>query len=129
MKLEWDLLMITMILSTQLKTEYSVVFIPFIIYVDLSSETSDNDSNGKLPDDLPASTTTTLGSETNVATYSYTDSTWKDLLTNYNGSSITYDGIGNPTAIGGVYLSWQGRQLKQYSNVTGYTTFAYNADG
>ncbi len=59
-----------------------------------------------------AFTTGTLGSETNVATYSYTDSSWKDLLTNYNGSSITYDGIGNPTAIGGVYLSWPVRRQR-----------------
>ncbi len=95
-----------MISSTQIKTEYSVAFVPFVIYVDLSSETTEDESCSNASDDFPVTAScATFGAETNVATYSYTDSTWKDLLTNYNGSSITYDTIGNPTAIGGVYLS------------------------
>ena len=33
---------------------------------------------------------------TGLETFSYGDSTWKDLLTAYKGQSITYDAIGNP---------------------------------
>ena len=28
--------------------------------------------------------------------YGYGDPEWKDLLTTYNGETLTYDGIGNP---------------------------------
>ena len=31
-------------------------------------------------------------------TYTYGDADWKDLLTAYDGQSITYDEIGNPTS-------------------------------
>ncbi|MBQ8732155.1 MAG: wall-associated protein, partial [Oscillospiraceae bacterium] len=60
-------------------------------------------------------------------TYSYGDSTWKDLLTAYNGNAITYDTIGNPlTYYDGKTFDWDGRQLKSVG--TG-TTYKYNADG
>ena len=36
------------------------------------------------------------GSCTTVS-YTYGDANWGDLLTNYNGTSITYDASGNPT--------------------------------
>ena len=32
-------------------------------------------------------------------TYGYNDITWRDLLTSYDGQSITYDAIGNPLSI------------------------------
>jgi len=35
---------------------------------------------------------------TKTHTYTYGDSEWKDLLTAYDGESITYDAIGNPTS-------------------------------
>ena len=31
-----------------------------------------------------------------LSTYTYSASAWGDLLTGYNGTSITYDEIGNP---------------------------------
>ena len=34
--------------------------------------------------------------KTTTDTYEYTDSDWKDLLTSYNGTAITYDAVGNP---------------------------------
>ena len=43
-----------------------------------------------------AYTTGTLGTATKTVSYAYGDSTWKDLMTTYNGQSITYDTIGNP---------------------------------
>ncbi|MBQ7935907.1 MAG: hypothetical protein IJ333_06115, partial [Clostridia bacterium] len=66
-------------------------------------------------------------------TYSYTDSTWKDLLTAYNGQTITYDAIGNPLAYynGKQYnMTWkQGRQLATVA-VGGTTTqYAYDTSG
>ena len=61
-----------------------------------------------------AFTTGTLGTVQQTYNYTYNDSTWKDLLTSYNGTNITYDTIGNPTAIGSKTLTWQGRELKTY---------------
>ncbi|NLJ15775.1 MAG: RHS repeat-associated core domain-containing protein, partial [Clostridiales bacterium] len=37
-----------------------------------------------------------LGDVISTNTYTYSDSEWKDLLTAYNGQTITYDEIGNP---------------------------------
>ena len=58
-------------------------------------------------------TTGELGSPTRSVVYGYTDSTWKDLLTSYDGTAITYDEIGNPLNWrGGMSFTWQnGRQL------------------
>lgn len=63
--------------------------------------------------------------------YNYDDLFWGDLLTNYNGTSISYDTIGNPLNWrDGMAMTWQhGREL---SSVTkGGKTFAYSygADG
>ena len=77
-----------------------------------------------------AFTTGTLGTVQQTYSYTYNDSTWKDLLTSYNGTNITYDTIGNPTAIGSKELTWQGRELQSYFDgdyIT--TTYSYNADG
>ncbi len=62
-------------------------------------------------------------------TYTYGDTTWGDLLTAYNGTSITYDGVGNPLTIGSASLTWQGRQLMQYVNGSNTYAYTYNADG
>ena len=42
-----------------------------------------------------------------TVTYTYGDSTWKDLLTSYNGQTITYDTIGNPLSYRGMTFAWQ----------------------
>ena len=46
----------------------------------------------------PAVSTENLEKGTAVKTvnYGYTDATWKDLMTSWNGQEITYDTIGNP---------------------------------
>ena len=79
-----------------------------------------------------AFTTGTLGSVQSTISYTYGNSSWKDLLTNTTGDgSITYDSIGNPTSIGGVEeFTWEGRQLAsyydgEYKNIT----FGYNDTG
>ena len=53
----------------------------------------------------------------NGVTYTY-DSTWKDLLTSYNGQTITYDAQGNPLSYLGHTLTWEkGRQLKAFDDI------------
>jgi len=45
-------------------------------------------------------------------TWSYGDSSWRDLLTAFNGEPIIYDDVGNPTWYRGRSLTWKnGRQL------------------
>ena len=54
------------------------------------------------------------------------DETWHDLLTCYDGQSITYDAQGNPTSYLGHTLTWEkGRQLKSFDS----NTYTYNANG
>ena len=69
----------------------------------------------------------------NGTSYSYTygDSTWKDLLTAYNGSTITYDTIGNPTAYyNGWNFTWEhGREMATATNGTTTLSFQYDANG
>ena len=64
--------------------------------------------------------------EKNGKAYTYGNATWKDLLTSYNGQSITYDVQGNPTSYLGHTLTWEnGRQLKSFDG----NTYTYNANG
>ena len=45
-----------------------------------------------------------------VIDYGYAESGWKDLMTVYDGDSITYDAIGNPlTYRDGMTMTWEGR--------------------
>ena len=96
-----------------------------------------------------AFTTGTLGTATSTESYTYSSSTWGDLLTKYGTDTILYDAIGNPTKIGyyfsdedywgsGYDLQWQGRQLTSYQYFyelggeyfyENSLTFTYNADG
>ena len=63
------------------------------------------------------------------STYAYGNADWPDLLTAYNGKSITYDAIGNPLSDGTWTYAWQhGRQLASMSK-SGSITYGYNADG
>ena len=61
-------------------------------------------------------------------TYTYGNSNWQDLLTAYNGTTITYDAIGNPNNWrDGMTFSWQkGKQLA--SVVKNGTTYSYAYD-
>ena len=70
-----------------------------------------------------------LGEPVNTAEYTYGDTGWKDLLTGYNGESITYDEIGNPLTYRGAELSWKnGRRLETYSG-KGYNISYKYTDG
>ena len=70
---------------------------------------------------------------TTTKNYVYGDSSWKDLLTSYNGGTINYDGIGNPTKwYDGTNFTWvNGRRLATAVNSsTGLNnSYTYDADG
>ena len=77
-----------------------------------------------------AYTTGVLGTSLDTATYTYGDSEWGDLLTAYNGQSITYDAIGNPLNDGTWTYTWQhGRELASMSNGTATWAYTYDANG
>ena len=65
---------------------------------------------------------------TKTVKYDYGNSAWGDELTSYNGESIVYDKIGNPTTYRGWGMTWQGRQLtKAVKDKT--VTFTYDSEG
>ena len=65
--------------------------------------------------------------------YTYGNTQWGDLLTNYNGTAISYDISGNPLNWrNAAILNWQGRRLNSMALDSGYIhglDFKYNADG
>ena len=69
--------------------------------------------------------------EKNGKAYTYGDAKWKDLLTGFDGKTITYDAQGNPTSYLGHTLAWEkGRQLKQFIKEDGTViSYTYNANG
>ena len=64
-------------------------------------------------------------------TYTYGDTEWKDLLTNYNGTAITYDAIGNPLNwTNGKTFTWTaGRQLSGVTDANNTITYTYDDNG
>ena len=77
-----------------------------------------------------AYTTGDLGNPTATISYGYGDSNWKDKLTNFNGSNITYDEIGNPLVYNGKVLTWQnGRQLATLGTSGLSTSYTYDDSG
>ena len=64
---------------------------------------------------------------TTTYNYTYGNSTWLDLLTSYDGGTITYDNLGNPTSYhDGRTFSWiRGRQLASTSKSGVTTSFTY----
>ena len=62
--------------------------------------------------------------------YGYAETGWKDLMTSYNGQSITYDEIGNPlTYRDGMTMTWKGRQLTTLTQNGKQNTYKYDVDG
>lgn len=67
-----------------------------------------------------------------VITYDYVgtgSSGWYDQLSSYNGESIVYDSIGNPTTYRGYNMAWQGRRLTSASKSGTNVTYAYDENG
>ena len=78
---------------------------------------------------LTAQGLTPIGTST-TKSYSYSTGTWGDLLTSFNGGSITYDGIGNPTKYyDGKTFTWEGRRLVGAVNGSTTMSFTYNDEG
>lgn len=73
------------------------------------------------------------GTVLSTDTYTYGNSRWGDLLTNYNGTAISYDASGNPLNWrNAAVLNWSGRRLNSMALDSGYIhglDFKYNADG
>ncbi|MBQ7311798.1 MAG: hypothetical protein IJW88_09765, partial [Alistipes sp.] len=75
-----------------------------------------------------AYTTGTPGTPAETNTYGYTDASWGDLLKQYNGVTINYDGIGNPINDGTWRYTWEhGRQLAAMYNGTASWSFDYDS--
>ena len=71
------------------------------------------------------------GSNNRYDHFEYTDSTWGDLLTKYNDTTITYDTIGNPLSYrDGITMTWKnGRRLATFTKGDVSASFDYDADG
>ena len=70
------------------------------------------------------------GVETESMDFEYTNANWRDQLTKVNGTTITYDKIGNPLNDGTWQYTWQnGRQLKSMSMSGTFAKFVYNENG
>lgn len=69
----------------------------------------------------------------NGHTYTYGNADWKDLLTAFDGETITYDASGNPLSYynGTRYtFTWKnGRNLASASSVNGSVSYTYDSDG
>ena len=77
-----------------------------------------------------AYTTGALGAAVETIPYTYGDANWKDKLTAYNGTAITYDAIGNPLNDGAWAFTWAaGRQLKKMVREDRTLDFKYDHNG
>lgn len=77
-----------------------------------------------------AYTTGTLGAATRTINYTYGDTSWGDLLTEYYGVPIYYDGIGNPVEYYlGWEMMWQGRSLMEIVLPDRVFSYTYTPDG
>jgi len=76
------------------------------------------------------SETVTDSNGTTSNAYEYNNSNWGDVLTSYNGQSITYDEIGNPlTYRDGMSMTWKnGRQLTTLTNGDTSINYGYDSD-
>ncbi len=80
---------------------------------------------------------TTWGNETSRITYGY-DTVWSDRLTNYNGTQISYDKLGNPLNFVGIdhdnavvtgTLEWTGDLLTAFETTNDRYTYQYDTNG
>jgi len=70
------------------------------------------------------------GTAMDTVNYGYANTQWQDLLTNYDGSPITYDAIGNPLSDESRTYTWQnGRQLASLNQNGTQVTYTYDGSG
>lgn len=75
-------------------------------------------------------TTGTLGTAVKTDVFTYRTSGWKDQLVSYNGSSISYDAVGNITAYQGRTLTWYRGSLLQSLTLNGKkAVYHYDSEG
>ena len=75
-------------------------------------------------------TTGTLGTAVKTDLFTYRTSGWKDQLISYNGSSISYDAVGNITAYQGKTLTWYRGSLLQSLTLNGKkVVYHYDSEG
>ncbi len=90
------------------------------------------DANGNILSKTPYTNVTSADLSTATAgtpiTYAY-DTNWTDKLTSYNGQSIVYDTIGNPTSYRGATLTWNGRLLTSYEKGADRFEYTYDENG
>ena len=73
---------------------------------------------------------TVSGTPTDSVTYAYTILNRRNLLTAYDGETITYDVIGNPLTYRGMTMTWtQGRRLTTLTDGTQSLSYTYNDEG
>ncbi|MGM9680632.1 MAG: RHS repeat-associated core domain-containing protein, partial [Eubacteriales bacterium] len=90
------------------------------------------DANGNiLSGEIYAYTTGTVGTLSEAVAYAYGNSSCADLLTSYNGGTITYDAAFLPQNWRNASsLSWEGRNLTSLTLTDGPTiTYAYDGNG
>ena len=69
-----------------------------------------------------------LGAVQSTETRTYGNTNWIDQLTNINGTTTTYDGMGNPLNWHNASaLEWEGRKLKTFTKTDG-TVISYTYD-
>ena len=91
------------------------------------------DNNGNILSKKEYAYTTgniTQSTPLSTVNYTYTDSVWKDKMTSYNGTAITYDDTGNPLSYrDGLAFGWCGRNMSSLTNGTTSASYEYNEDG
>ena len=80
-----------------------------------------------------AFTTGTPGTVQSTNTYTYGNTSWKDQLTKFNGTALTYDAIGNPITYNngtGMTFTWKkGRELATAVKGSNSVTYGYDDTG
>ena len=75
-------------------------------------------------------TTNNLGQSQETVMYSYNDENWKDKLTSFNGTAISYDNAGNPVNDGKWNYTWaNGHKLVGMSSADANLLLTYNHTG
>ena len=112
--------------------EDAVAGVTYIYYYDKAGNITQKDSYPFADGAIMGDYISYLASQKQtVATYTYGNTSWGDLLTAYDGAAITYDAIGNPTKWRDIStMTWEGRELQSATVTAGpRVTYEYNSSG